>query len=423
MKINLIEYIKKAAESTTLSTVEQEKLDRVVTEYMAMKPLRGVSEVDRARLTSVRGSFFSPLSLLHINKKYMPIAIIIALILSGSASYAAEGSVPGDLFYPMKVSVNENVGSALAFSLESKAAFEAKIAERRLAEAAKLASDHKLTGDVNAKLSKNFAGRADLALAHTKELEKKNASAAIGLASNFESNLDAHESVLAQIDTDGDTNDLRVLIRQKALLVSKLRMNAEGNANVSAESKDNLKENKGDNNINAHLKEETAVLMGLKAKASIREAQSLLTQVGSKLESATSAKVTAQIDSAVALSAKGDAFLEAKNFSDAFHSYQWALVTTNRLTVYLKAPKSIDIKILFDDRKSTELKSNERTQDSDSKELEDRDESPRSMQIFPFDLNIDGKAEVKTDIKTETKVEDIKIDVGGSGSGSIKVGI
>lgn len=421
MKINLVDYIKKAVDSITLSTIEKEKLERVLTEYMAMKPLRSVSKVDGTRLTGVRGNFFSPVFLLHLKKQYMPIAIILALVLSGSASYAAESSMPGDLFYPMKVSVNENVGSALAFSLESKAAFESKIAERRLAEAAKLASDNKLTAEVNAKLSQGFAHRADSALLHTKELEKKNASAAIGLASNFESNLDAHESVLAQVDTNGEMNDLRKLVRQKALLVAKLRMDAEGNVNVSTQSENNLKENQTGDNINAHLKEEAALLMGAKAKASIKKAQDLFSQIGAGLDSATSAKVKTQIDSATVLSANGDAFLKAKNFTSAFHSYQNALVTINRLTVYLKAPGGINIKTLFSAKESDESENHESVDDVDSEKSEDSDEAPKSRQIFPFDIRIDGNAGAKTETKSEGN--DIKVNVGGNGSGSIKVGI
>ncbi|HEX4799229.1 MAG TPA: hypothetical protein VFV22_01695, partial [Candidatus Paceibacterota bacterium] len=48
-----------------------------------------------------------------IKSKPMTAAIIaIVLMISGGASYAAEGSVPGELLYTIKTDVNENIKSA-----------------------------------------------------------------------------------------------------------------------------------------------------------------------------------------------------------------------------------------------------------------------------------------------------------------------
>ena len=65
----------------------------------------------------------------------MPIILILALMFGGGGiSYAAEGAVPGDALYPIKVSVNEEVRDLVAFSPEAKADWETRRLERRLAE-------------------------------------------------------------------------------------------------------------------------------------------------------------------------------------------------------------------------------------------------------------------------------------------------
>ncbi len=424
MKINLIDYIKKAGDTASLSALEQDKLESVLTEYMAMKPIRGVSAINDERPTGVRGGIFSSLFLIHLKKRYMPIAIILALLLSGSASYAAEGSMPGDLLYPVKVGINEKVGSALAVSAESKAALEAKFAERRLSEAANLAVENKLTADNSAKLSNDFAGHADSAVAETRKLEKQDASAAIGFASNFESNLVAHEALLAGVNTKGDTDDLRAIVRAKALLVSKFRMNAEGDAEVSARSTESVSARKAagvseNAKVDVRIKEETALAMGNKAKASIKETQSLLAKASGKLDAATAANAKAQIAKAIALSAEGDVLIKSGDFAGAFHSYQDALVAVSKLSVYLNASSGVNIKLSApaQDAPSTKNNDNSKSHSNDSEDANNN--APDPTQILPIDINVNGGGSVQTGVNAGGS----NVNVGGSGSGSVHIGL
>jgi len=64
-----------------------------------------------------------------------------SLLLTGAGvSYAAEGSLPGDALYPVKVGVNEAVRGVLAVSPRAKAAWTATRVERRLDEIETLAA-------------------------------------------------------------------------------------------------------------------------------------------------------------------------------------------------------------------------------------------------------------------------------------------
>src|SRR3989344_3515573 len=94
------------------------------------------------------------------------VGLIIALVIavSGGVSVAAETSVPGDALYSIKTSVNEKVRSALATSAEAEAEWEARLAERRLEEAAKLEARGDLAPGIATKLNAEFATHAEAAL-------------------------------------------------------------------------------------------------------------------------------------------------------------------------------------------------------------------------------------------------------------------
>ena len=423
MKINLIDYIKKVGDTTSLSTVEQEKLERVLTEYMAMKPIRGAHSSKDERHAETKGSFFSSL-FMHSKRRYVPVAIVLGLLLSGTASYAAEGALPGDLLYPIKVGVNEKVERALAVSTESKATLEAKFAGRRLSDSTNLAVGNKLTEDNSAKLSSDFAKHADAAVAETEKLEKKDASVAIGLASNFESNLVAHEALLAGVNAKGKTDTLRAVVRTKALLVSKFRMNAEGDAEVSARSVQSIDARKATGisesvTVDARIKQETAVAVGNKAKASIKEAQSLLAKASRKLDTSTLANAKVQITLATTLSTEGDTLVKSGDFVGAFHSYQDALVAVSKLTVYLNASGGVNIKLFAPSEDSSSVKNNNNSKSHGSDREEDGNSAPDPTEILPIDINVNNGV----DVQGEVHVGGSNVNVGGSGTGSVNIGL
>ena len=68
-------------------------------------------------------------------RSHIAMSMIIALVfLSGSSSVFAEWSLPGDLFYPLKTNVNEQVLGLLATSPAAKAEWQLSLADRRLKE-------------------------------------------------------------------------------------------------------------------------------------------------------------------------------------------------------------------------------------------------------------------------------------------------
>src|ERR1035437_10169524 len=104
-------------------------------------------------------SFFN----ISLNKRlaFTLASVMIAIIIGGSAVYASEGSLPGDLLYPIKTKIVEPIKVALATTPVEKANVEADIGIERLKEAETLDQKGKLTPDIkkelNRKIESNFS--------------------------------------------------------------------------------------------------------------------------------------------------------------------------------------------------------------------------------------------------------------------------
>lgn len=85
----------------------------------------------------------------------MNILITAVIALSGlfGASFMAESSVPGDILYPVKINVNENMKHAVAFTAESEAKVSEEIIARRAEEAQKLEAEGKLYAETKSELT------------------------------------------------------------------------------------------------------------------------------------------------------------------------------------------------------------------------------------------------------------------------------
>lgn len=80
-------------------------------------------------------------------------------------AYAAEGALPGETLYAVKIQVNERIEVALATTVEEKIAVETQIAERRVTEAQILEAAGRLDATTSAEIEDNFESHAARALA------------------------------------------------------------------------------------------------------------------------------------------------------------------------------------------------------------------------------------------------------------------
>ena len=107
-----------------------------------------------------------------LNKTHMIIGAIIALFIGGSTAFAAEGSIPGDKLYPIKIHINEEVRDWVEITDSAQAKWEAKKAERRIQEAKKLESKGELSTEVRTELGVQISANAHAVGEEAKKLRK-----------------------------------------------------------------------------------------------------------------------------------------------------------------------------------------------------------------------------------------------------------
>jgi hypothetical protein len=132
----------------------------------------------------------------------IPAMAVLSVFLVTGVSFAAEGSIPGDTLYPVKVNFNEEFQSLIAFSPESKAKFEIKRAERRLEEVGRLALHNKLETHWKGSLEVRLEKQIERASKHVAMLEEKGELRKAALINDrLEVVLSVHDQILTDLDT------------------------------------------------------------------------------------------------------------------------------------------------------------------------------------------------------------------------------
>lgn len=140
-------------------------------------------------------SVLSPYSLFGRmrNFKTMTLVVFGGIAMGGSVAFAAEGALPGDLLYPVKTEVNERVRGMVAFTPQSKAAWEVRLVERRLEEIEKLAT-RPLSSEAKEATQKNLERYAERVKDRVVSFEnKKDIAGAAATTEQLMKVLRAHE--------------------------------------------------------------------------------------------------------------------------------------------------------------------------------------------------------------------------------------
>lgn len=168
----------------SLSETERSRMRTLLAEYASFKPVRNAAPSSTARFLSFA-----------LTRPAVAAALAFALVATsgGAVAYAAEGTVPGDLLYPVKVDVTEPVVTALVPTGKAQVDWQLAIAKRRLNEAATLSAKGRLASSTAAMLA---ARAADATLTSAQDASKLSA-AATSTASSTDSIADAVQ-LLAQ---------------------------------------------------------------------------------------------------------------------------------------------------------------------------------------------------------------------------------
>lgn len=101
------------------------------------------------------------------------VAFVLVVATGTQATLAAEHAIPGDILYPVKVSVAEPVALALTTSGEKKAKLATRFASRRVQEASVLSAQGKLDEKTATELAVRFDTHVDLIAKETATIEAK----------------------------------------------------------------------------------------------------------------------------------------------------------------------------------------------------------------------------------------------------------
>ena len=378
---NFFTELKNSARANKLSQSEKQAMRVRLYNYLEQNPM-GTFAAPAALARPVRSTFF------FFSPRYMvPLAFILIIGLGSGTAFAAQGALPGDTLYPVKINVNEAVQTALATSPTAKAEVQAQLATTRLEEAETLAATGKLDANATAALASNFTAHAKAAQAVTQIIESSDPGTAAQLGADFNSTLAAHGAILTQIGDDSksdetiqNSNTLAMAIQQEtnddhqdtatntdtSVVViatatpvaaaptndSRIRTFAAAMPVASSTTTTTapLAKAKGKEPVVQSVNPNDAKIaasLGAQASTSLAAMAKDFAAIKPALDSDTSAQLTAQMANLQTRYASASAELAAGNTSAAVHDFAAVIRTSVKLDAYFNAGKNINIKLLL----------------------------------------------------------------------------
>lgn len=304
-------------------------------------------------------------------------AFAVVLVFGGvGTAAAAQGTLPGDLLYPVKLSVNEGVELALATSPKARAEVSAKLAERRVEEAETLAAQGKLNAAVGEELAANFEEHAQNADEQVDAIEAQDPVAAVELRTKLDSSLLAHGEILATLTVGGAKENqegtgvvaARVLARTSAsprvayapatlraakgapaaaetmtlMVASDTATGSEATGTLSLEG-DMIEERSLDIDMG---NEQAALRAQARAHETFAQLRALFEDSKADLSAAAVTQVSGELAAIEVQMELGSTTLMSGHFDEAQGDYAEALARATKLYVLLKAQARIEQNII-----------------------------------------------------------------------------
>lgn len=197
MNRNPFEQLRTVLKSVTMTAEERFRVRENITSHM-VAPKKSNDFVR------------SPYALLFSRPLAFTALGLVLLLGSGSTvALAAQNTVPGDTLYNFKVHVVEEIVAATKLSPTSEALYAIERTNKRLDEAAKLAINNSLTPERESVLAQHIA-------THTQETNTSktdlNNDEQLSIAGKIASTVTPRTALLAQIDTQRQTDELKNII-------------------------------------------------------------------------------------------------------------------------------------------------------------------------------------------------------------------
>lgn len=287
------------------------------------------------------------LSAFSYHTRMVMAGILLFVFAGGTTASAAAGALPGDLLYPVKVSINEKVEAALAPTIAAKAEVLASQAERRVEEAQSLAAEGRLDTTTSLALAAHFEEQTTEAEALAEEAEAKERGEGAQVKTKLASSLKAKGEILARLGSTKDKGtkkeselfSARVIARAGAPARIEIQTRAFAamapSTKVVAESDVSTTEVSG--KAVSHLQKKAAEALA-NAKEEFKDSETL--------DATTTLKVKAQFAVADDEMSRGSTQLGAKAYVEAQAHFNAVLTISTRLEALLKAEKQFDSGLL-----------------------------------------------------------------------------
>lgn len=401
---NTKEYLEKL-QGLKLSETSRARMKKELSEYARFHAVpmseRIPADGRLIKQAPVRASFITRL----IPNKMTAAFLTILLLLSSGTSFAAEGALPGDLLYPVKVEFNERVKSAVALSNEAEARLQARLAEVRLLEAETLAARGELDADASAKLNARLNKHYNAAKDRSERVEiGGDLETAAEVRASLNGTLNAFGAILNRLNSDVKGNDGVMLIN-----------NIEARAEAIADD-----ERKGP-------AQESLGAGAAAVEALIKRADLLNAHVGAKLARAEGeisaeayARIRAHLGKAIDAVSRAKTQFRSELYREAYDSAKGAiriaseaetmLMSLLRLGIELDLSADRILNIKVDADSGTNVNDYYSSDDSNDDQKDSNNDS------------VDADVEVDADVGVETPVLDAGAGVSGSVGADVRVG-
>ncbi len=218
---NLIENLQKVRmtedEKSEVFMRTWSSIEKIEAAHEATARTSRIAEVGHQK-TSVSSTSQTAWDSYFMEKKFVPaLSFAVLLIATGGTSLAAESSLPGDLLYPIKIGLNEQVRGLTAVTPEAKAKFALEVTDRRLKEVALLSSKGLLNAETSSIIQSELLKQAGQIKNQVASLvSTKNIRAAQEISLNFESSLRAHELILEKISSKNTEQSVALAVNNRA---------------------------------------------------------------------------------------------------------------------------------------------------------------------------------------------------------------
>lgn len=181
-----------------LADEEKGAMRSLLLDYMREHPAKAplhIRALDRVSLPTVFRFAQSP------RLQFAFASIVVLFVAGGGTAYAANGSLPGEPLYGVKINIEEPLLGAFQNSPQAEATWNAELAARRLSEAEQMAAQGTLTPAAASQIVGGLDQATDNFDASVSQIAatSSDAAAIANIESDMEATLAANTQVLAEI--------------------------------------------------------------------------------------------------------------------------------------------------------------------------------------------------------------------------------